>query len=252
MYASDATNYRKNQGGLEEIKKSQHISYTAKGNRIERKIRAFNATDKNRDIKAKSDNWKQYCKSELLLNCSKILVEAKDEVENREICPLNIFIAGSWVDGAPNKYMLWYKAWIEKNLSKKNPAGLQLNPIIVDVGDGEAFLPKLYENLNISQLGLIFQTSDGILQNNGHVSRPNVYLEKGYLMGKLRKRYKRLTREECDAVFVFKEKSVDIESDNLGIGRTEFDNEEHCKSQLFRFIYWIWQVTTLNTSILYF
>jgi hypothetical protein len=248
LYAADATNYRPYGGGLDDFKLPSHITYEKKGNRIERKIRNnINQLDIN-ELSAKSDNWKQFVKNEFLMNCSKVLTESSNEIINREIQPLKIFIVGSWPDGRPHPCMELYETWIIENLSgKNNQKGLQIEPIILELENGEEFIPALYRHLNTSHLGLIIQTVDIATVKKEKFSKPNVYLEKGYLMGKLRKRYTRIEKKVSEPVFVFKQKEVAIESDNSGIGYTSFDNQEHCKAQLFKFIYWLWQISSLNS-----
>ncbi len=126
-----------------------------------------------------------------------------------------------------------------KALKTSGREGLAFEPVIIDADDAEEIRKKIYMNLNESQLGFIIQTNDiedsflfdtifqGLDQlsefadkQNGalktaisnkihdlllkeYYSKPNVYLEKGYLMGRLGKRIDRSGRE-IEAVCVFR------------------------------------------------
>lgn len=243
LYSTDATMYKPGNKDLHRILKPYEISYYAKAKRILRKM-----ADNGQAIEANhahADNWKQFMKNELLLNCSKVLANSEGLINNKKIKPLRIFIIGAWENNMPNKYMLAIEEWIDKNLSDENSYGLQLVPEILRLENGETFTPKLYKKLSSSHLGIVFQTRDIDTLNYQNFSRPNVYLEKGYLMGKLKKTVKKATKEECERIFVFKEKGVTMESDNAGIGYTEFV-ETSFKNKIHEFIFWLWNVTELN------
>jgi hypothetical protein len=161
--------------------------------------------------------------------------------------------------------------------------GLAFEPVIIDADDAEEIRKKIYMNLNESQLGFIIQTNDiedsflfdtisqGLDQLGDfpeklnetmkaaistkisnlllkeYYSKPNVYLEKGYLMGRLGKRIDRSGRE-IEAVCVFKESKSHTESDNITMTHTAFVNSTEFRTELYRVVKWVWNITDINTD----
>ncbi|MFT3910113.1 MAG: hypothetical protein QM737_11850 [Ferruginibacter sp.] len=183
-------------------------------------------------------------------------------------------------------YKCFNKSELEKKQLKRfENSELQFNPIIIDTDDTEEIMKTIYRNLNQSQLGFVIQTNDisdssfhsilseeikknipkgensklsddsidaiinsvvNILKSE-YYSKPNVYLEKGYLMGRLGKRKDRIGRD-IEAVCVFKETLSHTESNNLNFSNTLFANYREFQIELYRVIKWIWNITDFNST----
>jgi hypothetical protein len=74
-----------------------------------------------------------------------------------------------------------------------------------------------------------------------------VYLEKGYLMGRLGRRKDRAGRD-VEAVCVFKEVQSHTESDNITFTHTSFSNPSEFSIEFYRVIKWVWNITEINSS----
>jgi Predicted nucleotide-binding protein containing TIR-like domain len=253
MYSTDATNYDKGVNNtLSKIKEPFEISYLSKALRIEKEI-----LSKKRIVeKFEIDLWKQYCKNELIRYCSKYNSDQDPETISissgkKTIKPIPIFIVGSWkkIDSSEfsdtSTYMNELKGFINKYFVGESCKGLKLNPIIVDAEDGEKIQDQIFQNLNLSQLGIVVQTND--YKDEKGTSRPNVYFERGYLMGRLSKRRSRLGQEK-EMVFVFKEMNAFDGSDFSHITHTPFTSVEDFKIQFFRIVKWLWNMTELNSE----
>ena len=214
-------------------------------------------------------------RNEFLRYCSKFILSQTNEIDftlrqQIKLNPIPVFIVGAWKQNDVNNYMKVIKEFLENpiatlenikndvlpenftiSLDSSGISGLSCNPIIIDADDASEIRKIIYENLNLSQLGFVVQTGDitdgDDDSTNDKYSRPNVYLEKGYLLGKIGKRVDRFGKER-DAVFVFKEKNTQIESDNITVSYTGFCNEREFKIELYRVAKWLWDVTDVNSE----
>lgn len=254
MYSTDATMYDKGVNGtLSKIKKPYEISFLSKAMRLQNKT-----TRKSQLKPFEIDLWKQHCKNELLKYCSKFSKKKDSRIGNFDknslnLKPIPIFIVGAWKFefGADlsdtNVYMIELKKFINRYFGDKNVSGLRLQPIVVDAEDGTKIQEQVFKHLNSSQLGLVIQTSDYDLKEIAGNSRPNIYFERGYLMGRLGKRLSRIG-EEKEMVFVFKEIKAIEGSDFGNISHTEFSTLNNFKIQFFRIVKWLWDMTELNSE----
>jgi hypothetical protein len=239
LYCTDASEYKKGvRQTLSKILEPENVFYNRKAERLKLDP---NNTYSDIDI----DLWKHYCRNEFLKKCSKFSSFDRDVFsKDKDIKPIKLFIVGSWekhgIDDDSNKYMNTLLNLIEKKLSNF------IEPKIFDIENGGEFQQSLYQELDLSALGCIFHTPD-ILNNNSYVSKPNIYLEKGYLMGRLG-RYVNRQKNNKEKVFVWKHIDAPIESDNSNTGFTPFDGVDSLRLKFFIFIKWIWGRTTLNNK----
>lgn len=246
MYSTDATRYDKGDNGtLAQIKEPGEISYRSKARRI--------LTSSNTSAQYASDQWKQYCKDELLSYCSKFLdissVKEASEIKRQTPKPLQIFIVGAWdkkstdQNGDWSVYMKSIDGSIKQYFGKNNQKGLRLNPNIVDASDGMNIPEAVFKQLNAAQLGIVIQTAT---LEEGKV-KPNIFFEQGYLAGRLNKRHSRGEGLKKDLVFIFRQDKSEEATDIRDIAFTAFDDVDHFKLQFFRFVKWLWDVTELNS-----
>ncbi len=247
IYSTDATHYRKwRRESLGKIKSPEEVSYLGKATRL-MKIRPGY---KQNEV----DLWMQYCKNGLLKFCSKInnhiddVSQSPSDGDISSIEPTPIFIIGSWVnDGertVPSQYMDAISNFISINFSSEAAEGLRLNPILVRAENGQKLQDTLFKDLNMSELGIAIVTPDV-----GKIPRPNVSLERGYLMGRLGSRKSRsFGNSEKQMVYVFKHEDADGGSDTIDITYTPFKNIEDFEALFYKFIKWLWDVTELNSD----
>lgn len=247
LYCKDATRYKKGNGGLSDILEPNQISFHHKSLRIKNRIK-----DKEDVNDAEIDLWKQYCKKDFLQYTSKFTKYNNpviDELSNRHIKlkPIQIFIVGSWVEGRQNQYMTLLEKFIN-NKFKANSSGMILEAVIVKVANGKELQREIYQNLNNSQLAFVLQTQDIKINENEYLCRPNVYLEKGYLMKHLGKHIDHKGQER-EKVFVLRQSKVSVESDNHNFGYTNFTDEKDFDFTFPDIIDWIWNLTELNNNV---
>lgn len=251
LYSTDATAYTKGRNNtLREIRSPKSISYLAKSQHLK-------AISSTKYEKSSIDLWRQHCKNELLRYCSKFLKSTKDYQTGPQssgvinINPISIFIVGAWKANGPSNFMNKLEQFIRDKFSKENKKGLELNPIKIDAESGTDFRKQIFEGLNSSQLAIVVQTADNPGSDNkkNKFSRPNVYIEKGYLMGRLGKKYSRSQDDENqEPVFIFIEEGTEDGSDTNHITQTRFANEEYFNLQFFKIVKWLWEITELNSD----
>lgn len=187
------------------------------------------------------DIWKQRVKDEFKRYTSKF----HEESFHKESF-IKLFIVGAWNDNIPNQYM----ETLAKMLTAKfryNKHGLKIKPEVVKVGVGDNIQETVYYKLKTSHIGCVIQTADIKIGKNKWMSKPNIYLEKGYLISQLGQ-YKNHRNIEKVRVFTFIEKGVVVESNNINTAPAEFLNESDFELQFFKIIYWLWEMTELNTD----
>jgi hypothetical protein len=248
LYSTDATEYAKRENEtLRNINLPKSISYLAKAEHLA-------SIQGDKYSKADIDLWKQHCKNELLRYCSKFLGSTKDYQTGAQapgkinINPISIFIVGAWRNDAPSDYMNKIEDFINTKFASNNVKGLKLNPIKINAENGTEFHKLIFEGLNSSQLAIVVQTDDYEDAKN-KFSRPNVYIEKGYLMGRLGKKFSRsLATENHEPVFVFIKKGANDGSDTNHITQTQFEDIWHFELQFFKIVKWLWEITELNSN----
>jgi len=248
LYSTDATNYNKGQNKtLSNIKPPKSISYLTKSEHLESMCAPLKTYSR-----AEIDLWRQHCKNELLRYCSKFIKTTRDhltgpdQVGKINIKPIRIFIVGAWQGGAPNEYMTLIEEFITNKFLKANNKGLRLIPELINAENGTEFRKLVFEGLNSSQLAIVVQTDD-YPKTKVKFSRPNVYIEKGYLMGRLGKKSSRSTeKEDQEPVFVFIKEGTEDSSDTNNITQTSFTNIEYFRLQFFTLVKWLWEISELN------
>lgn len=250
LYSSDATNYNKGQNRtLSDIRLPKSISYLAKSEHLEKLVNT-NETYSKSEI----DLWRQHCKNELIRYCSKFLRSRSDFQVGPEqngkinINPVRIFIVGAWKNNAPSEFMNLLEKFINEKFFKKNGKGMKLMPKVINAENGTEFRKLIFEGLNSSQLAIVVQTDD-YPGTKIKFSRPNVYIEKGYLMGRLGKKNSRSTKEDDqEPVFVFIKKGTEDGSDTNHITQTSFTTLEYFELQFFKIVKWLWEITEINSE----
>jgi hypothetical protein len=250
LYASDATNYNKGQNKtLSDIRFPKSISYLAKSEHLEALM-----ASKGSYSKSEIDLWRQHCKNELIRYCSKFLKSRSDfqvgpeQVGKININPVRLFIVGAWKNNAPSEFMNSLETFINEKFFKRNDKGLKLMPKVINAENGTEIRKLIFEGLNSSQLAIVVQTDD-YPNTKIKFSRPNVYIEKGYLMGRLGKKNSRSTKEDDqEPVFVFIKKGTEDGSDTNHITQTSFTTLEYFELQFFKIVKWLWEITELNSE----
>jgi Predicted nucleotide-binding protein containing TIR-like domain len=250
LYSSDATKYNKGQNRtLSDIRFPKSISYLAKSEHLG-KLLSSNESYSKSEI----DLWRQHCKNELIRYCSKFLKSRTDfqvgpeQAGKININPVRIFIVGAWKNNAPSEYMSLLEEFINSEFFRKNDKGMKLMPKVINAENGTEFRKLIFEGLNSSQLAIVVQTKD-YHGTKIKFSRPNVYIEKGYLMGRLGKKNSRSTKEDDqEPVFVFIEKGTEDGSDTNHITQTSFTTLEYFELQFFKIVKWLWEITEINSD----
>jgi hypothetical protein len=247
IYCNDATDYSRDvKDTLHLIKEPHLVSFFSKAKRL-KKLTLHEIYQSELDL------WKQYCKKELIRYCSKFVRHSFHEIDVKskrhiKVKHIPIFIVGSWRQGDTSNYMDSINDFIKYEFGIGKNKGLGLDPIIVDADDGEDIVRLIYDNLNLSQLGIVIQTGDLSTENEkSKHSKPNVYYEKGYLMGRLGRKPDRFNREKS-LVMVFKEYTAHMESDNSTLSYTPFEDIADFKNQFFRVVKWLWDITELDSE----
>ncbi|HEY4832825.1 MAG TPA: TIR domain-containing protein, partial [Waddliaceae bacterium] len=244
LYSTDATEYDKwVQRTLSKIKEPGNVSYLGKALRLKAKT-----AHKQNEI----DLWMQYCKNGLLKYCNKFIEEIDSEVIEPEsldinnLKPITIFIIGAWDKDGPREEMKAVRKFFLSHFSAdKSDGGLNFSPVLVDGNNGEHLHKILFENLDSSQLGLVVLTSDNATGN----PKPNVILERGYLMGRLGRKNSRASKNKnMEAVFVFKHMETKDGTDVQHIISTQFSDLQNLKLQFFKIVKWLWDITELNSE----
>jgi hypothetical protein len=225
-----------------KIKEPRLISYRKKAERLAKK---YHFTPVETDL------WKQKVKDEFKKYTSKFPEQPQTKLDR-----ITLFIVGSWKDKQANEYMkkledLMLDLPTKKYSLSENNNGLKVKPVIFEVGDGEFFQQRLFDSLSTCHAACVIQTDDIFQRNDDGTtefySRPNVYLEKGYLLHHLGK-YTNYKGELTEKVFTFIKENVNVESDNINTGRREFLDINDFKYQFFRIIFLLWETTELNNE----
>ncbi len=180
----------------------QNIRYQYKSRNIRKELSESNKQKKETDIDKLEQKWLSYVKHHLVYRfCDKSLFQK---------IPENIFITCSWIT--------------DNGMSSPHPIAEEIKKFFFECIGKDAQILKastentineqVYGSLNESEIAVVLLTKD-ICDKNGHnYSKPNVYIELGYLL-------KHVKREN---LFIIAESGVNIPSDIQDILRFNYSD----------------------------
>lgn len=188
--------------GRPHILPPQSIKYQNKSSNIKKRLIDSKQPDKDADINKLERNWVNYVTHHLMYRfCDKSLFQ---------IIPENIFITCSWktVDGtsSPHPIAQEIKSFFSKCIRK--------DAHILEATTRHTLSKQVYDSLDASEAAIVLLTKDACIEDTSF-SRPNIYIELGYLL-------KQVGREN---VLIIAENGVYIPTDIQDIPRFEYTDQ---------------------------
>ncbi len=211
--------------GKLQILPPQSIKYTHKSKSIKKTLTATSTERSENNINRLERRWVSYVTHQLKNRFC--------DVNLFQNTPDNIFITCSWITdendvSAPHEVAIEIQRVFSKCIKKDTR--------ILEAVTGDSLTRQLYDSLNAAESAIILLTKDIKVKRNIYYSRPNVYIELGYLMKHLGKKH----------VLIIAEDGVQIPSDVQDITRLNFKNIYKVFPKILN---WLEDINVLNTHL---
>lgn len=207
----DATSISENENeldGISSFKTPEQIDFSGKIRRL--KARSINKENIDADL----NRWKSRTS-----NLFKQFTLLPQPIPDKEI----IFISCTWKDDLPDRDAKLIRNMLNEDLGEK------IFPNIVNTEAGTSISETLYSNLRFASVGIVI-LAPAYETKHGHISKPNIYHEYGFLMSSVKDRN----------IFPFLEKTVkrDLSSNIAHLAQNAYKQGE-IEKEYPKLLYWL-------------
>jgi len=188
--------------GKQQLLNPQRINYHNKSSYIKKILNEIKNHENDENIDQMERVWVSYVTHQLKTRYC--------DINLFQTTPTNTFIACSWnydENGINSPHA------VAKELKTIFKKCVKINASILEAAAGRYLAHQLYESLNRTESAVILLTKD-IQSNDQYYSKPNIYIELGYLLKQLGK----------ENVLIIAENGVNIPTDIQDITRLEYSS----------------------------